>query len=122
MGDEDTDFSLFVTPHDFSPYSTTWIFDSGCACHVCPKWKWFFSYTSLSFNEVLMGNGVSCHVKGIGTIRFKMFDGRVRVIKNVRYILDSKNNLMFLGVLETKGYMVIMENGSLKIFGSDQVT
>lgn len=45
---------------------------------------WFSSYTTLDSGEVLMDNGVWCHIEGIGNIWVKMFDGKVRVVKDVK--------------------------------------
>jgi hypothetical protein len=64
---------------------------------------------------VLMGNDITCKTKGIGKIRFKLHNGSARVLKEVRYVPDMKKNLISLGVLESKGYKITMENGIMKV-------
>jgi hypothetical protein len=44
-----------------------------------------------------MGNGVTCKIVDIGTIRIRMHDGIVRPLTNVRHIPDLKKNLIFFG-------------------------
>ena len=51
-----------------------------------------------------MGNDATCPVIGIGTVMIKMFDGVVRVLSNVRHVLDLRKNLISLGVLDDLGY------------------
>ena len=64
---------------------------------------------------VLMGNNASCKVAGIGTVRIRMFDGVVRTLDDVRYVLDLKRNLIPLSTLNTKGYKYTGKGGVLKI-------
>ena len=51
-----------------------------------------------------MGNDAICPVIGICTVKIKMFDGVVRVLSNVRHILDLRKNLISLEVLDDLGY------------------
>jgi len=43
-----------------------------------------------------MGDDRQCHIKGIGTVLVKMFDGMVRKLKDVRYYLNWKRILSLL--------------------------
>ena len=62
-----------------------------------------------------MGNDVVCKTIGIGNICMKMFDGQVRTLMNVRYILNLKKNLLLLGTLETHGYKFSGADGAIKV-------
>ena len=96
-------------------YSDKWILDSGCSYHMCPNRHWFSSFEELDGGVVLMGNNNACQTKGIGTVRLKMHDGTIKRLTDVRYIPDLKKNLISLGVLDSDGYKIIMENGVLKV-------
>ena len=74
-------------------YSDTWLLDSGCTHHMCPKRKWFSTYKSYEGSSVLMGNTV-CKTVGIGNIHMRMFDGQVRAVTNIRHVLDLKKSLL----------------------------
>jgi len=45
-----------------------------------------------------MGDDHPCNLKGIGTVRIKMFDGIVRELKEVRYVPQLKRNLILVGL------------------------
>ena len=64
---------------------------------------------------VKMGNDATCPVIGIGTVKIKMFDGIVRVLSNVRHVLDLRKNLISLGVLDDLGYSYSSKGGIIKI-------
>ncbi|KAG8473153.1 hypothetical protein CXB51_035098 [Gossypium anomalum] len=42
---------------------------------MSPNRDWFTTYETVSEGVVLMGNNASCKIKGVGTIKVKMFDG-----------------------------------------------
>ena len=51
----------------------------------------------------------------MGKIKLRLHDGIVRNLMEVRYVLDLKKNLIFVGFLESKGFKITMENGILKV-------
>ena len=63
-----------------------------------------------------MGNNVSCKIVGVGSIRIYMFDGIVRMLTNVRHVLELKKGLIYLGVLDLKGYKFVGQSGALQVF------
>ena len=92
-----------------------WILDSACSFHVCYNREVFCSFSSSASGVVLMGNDSPCNVRGIGNVTFKMFDGKIRTLSNVRYVPDLKRNLISLSTLESQGYRFIGEDGILKV-------
>ena len=62
-----------------------------------------------------MGNNTMCKVVGLGTIRFKMFDGMIRELRDVRHIPDLKRNLISLGTLDQIGCSIKVEYGVMKV-------
>ena len=56
-----------------------------------------------------------CNVKGIGTVRIKIFDRIIQKLKEVMYVPQLKRNLISVGALETLGLMVSIRDGVLKI-------
>jgi len=70
---------------------------------------------------VSFGDRHTCHIEGIVTIHIKLFDGKVRELKDVRYVLQLKKNLLSwsfggAGLRETLGEGVLkMSIGSLVV-------
>jgi hypothetical protein len=112
---EDSDSDVALAGTSFDCHSEGWIMDSACTFHICPNKELFSSLDLIDGGVVLMGNDVACKTKGIGKIRLKLHDGSARVLKEVQYVPDMKKNLISLGVLESKGYKITMENGIMKV-------
>jgi hypothetical protein len=93
----------------------SWILDSACSYHMCSNRQWFDTFKSCNAGIVLMGNDARCKAIGIRTIKVRMFDGVVRVFINVRYVLDLKKNLIFLGTLDSLGYSYSTKDRVMKI-------
>jgi len=62
-----------------------------------------------------MDDDCSCNMEGIGTFQIKMFDGMVRKLKEVRYVLQLKRNLISVGALKTLSLEVSIRDGVLKM-------
>ncbi|KAH9761191.1 hypothetical protein KPL70_000407 [Citrus sinensis] len=112
--DENSDYSLSITPAAYVASSSEWILDTGATYHLCPIKEWFTDFRNLKSGAVMMGNNQHCRTMGIGTIRLKMFDGMVRELKEVRFVPEIKKNLIFVGALEAKGCKVTIEDGTMK--------
>ncbi|XP_062104884.1 uncharacterized mitochondrial protein AtMg00300-like [Humulus lupulus] len=82
---------------------------------MCPNQESFFDYKEINGGKVLMGNNVSCRVYGIGKVAVKQFNGEVKVLTNVRHILELRRNLISLGSLKDDGYSYKSTNDILKI-------
>ncbi|CAL2226790.1 unnamed protein product [Prunus armeniaca] len=94
---------------------TNWILDTGCTFHMCAVREWFDTYKEVSSGEVLMGDDSLCLVKGISTVRIRMFDGMIRVLGNVRYVPRLRKNLISLGTLDEAGYGYESKKGRLRV-------
>jgi hypothetical protein len=78
--------------------------------------EWFATYESLNGGSVSMGNGTKYRVVGIGTIRFKMFDGIVCTLIDVSHVVGMKKNFISFKVLDHKGYKFVTHSYQMKVF------
>ena len=62
------------------------------------------TYQPIDGGNVLMGNNIPCKTIGIGSIKIRMHDSIIRILSNVRHVLDLKKNLISLGTLDSNGY------------------
>ena len=62
-----------------------------------------------------MRNDASCKITGVGTVRIKMFDGILRMLRDVKHVPNLKRNFILLSTLDSKGYKYIGEGGTLKV-------
>lgn len=92
-----------------------WVLDSGCSFHMSPVREWFSEFTHTDGGTVMLGNDHTCQIRGIGSIKIKMYDGKVRKLSEVRYVPDLRRNLISLGVFDSKGYKFESQKGNMKI-------
>ncbi len=73
----------------------------------------FDTYKSCEGGSVMMDNHTSC--KTVGAVKINMFDGVVRILTDVRHILDLMMNLISLGTLDCVGCSVSISGGVVKV-------
>lgn len=95
--------------------SKEWIIDSRYSFHMCPTKSWFETFTVLDGGHIIIGNNKSYKVLGIGTIKLKIFNEVEKLLREVRYILELKRNLISLEMLDKVGYSIKTHLGMLKI-------
>jgi hypothetical protein len=83
---------------------------------MCPHREWFATYEPLNGGSVSMGNDTKCRVVGIGTIRFRIFDGIVCTLIDVRHVVVLKKNLISFKALDQKGYKFVTRSYQIKVF------
>jgi len=54
-------------------------------------------------------------------VKLKMADGEVRILHNVRYVLELRRNLISLGMLDSMGYTSILTNGIISVIKGSEV-
>ena len=62
------------------------------------------TYEKKSGGNALMHNDTSCMFVGIGFVQIRMHDGIVRTLSEVCHIPKLKKNLIFMGVMDSKGF------------------
>ena len=82
---------------------------------MTPRRNLFFKYKSIDGGSIRMGNNMTCSMVGIGSIKFKMWDGTIKILAEVRHIPDLKRNLVSLGMLDKKGYSYKSKGGVLRV-------
>ena len=70
---------------------------------------------------MLFGDGHTCHIEGISTIRIKIFNGTVRELHDVMYVPQLKKNLISVGALEVPGMKETLGEDVLKMFSASLV-
>lgn len=103
---------LMITDKD---NTDEWILDSGCTFHMTPYRHYFTEISEFEGGRVIMGNNQHCSVRGIGTIKLRLADGSLKILKSVRFVPELKRNLISLGTLDRAGFTYKSENGQLKV-------
>ena len=111
--DEESDFRLVGMT--LICHSDEQILDSGCTYRMCPSRGWFSSFNELNGGGVFMDNDNAFKTMGIGSIQLKNHDGSIQVLTDVHYVPSLKKNIISLKVIESKGLIINLKDGLLKI-------
>lgn len=99
----------------FSSPNKNWILDSGCSFHMCPTREWFHDFIDDETGYVLLGNNKECNIQGRGNIKLRLTDGCEKTISDVRLVPELKRNLISVGMLDSNGFNVKIEGGTMKV-------
>ena len=71
-----------------------WWIDTGANIHGCADISLFSSYQVTGTGSVLMGNGSSAAVCGVGTVDLKFTSGKTVRLKNMQHVPSINKNLV----------------------------
>lgn len=92
-----------------------WILDSSYHVYIYSIKEYFNVFQKKKTSFVYLGDGSTCDIMGVGTVKIKMFNGVVRTLSGVPYIPKMRRNLIFLGRLDSKGCKYLAAGGGMKI-------
>jgi len=93
----------------------TWLIDSGCTHHMTHDKDMFVKLDKTHYSKVKIGNGDYIEVKGIGDIANNAGSG-IKIISDVLYVLEINQNLLSVGQLLEKGYVVVFKDKTCEVF------
>ena len=68
-----------------------------------------------------MGDSRACKIMGVGTVRFRLADGTVRQLTEVRHVPALSKGLISLGVLEVQGFRFVGVDGHCSVYNGDRL-
>jgi len=94
-----------------TPNNQTWYLDTGYTNHMCGKKELFADLDDSFRAKVKFGDGRFIPVTEKGRILITLKNGDPRYIYDVFYVANMKSNLLSMGQLAEKGYVMhIVEN------------
>jgi len=109
--DEENHAVLMAAASNETPNNQTWYLDIGCTNHMCGQNELFVDLHDSFRTKVKFGDGRFVSVTAKGRILIILKNGDHRYIYDVFYVLDMKSNLLSMGQLAEKGYVMhIVEN------------
>ena len=93
-----------------------WLLDSGCSNHMTSNKELLSSIDSSISSDITLGNDHLVKVQGRGTVPILTRQNVKKDISNVYHVPDLKHNLLSVGQLIEKGYKVLFEGASCKIY------
>ncbi|KAE8728736.1 Floral homeotic protein AGAMOUS [Hibiscus syriacus] len=107
------------------------LIDSGAIYHMTSRGEWFHHYEPVSGGSVYSCNDQTLEIVGVGTIKLKIYDGAIKVVRDVRHVKDSA--MLWhqkLGHMSKQGMKVLVEkkllsgltNVSLTLYNGGEYT
>ena len=93
----------------------SWILDSGASFHSSPNKDFFRNFKSQNFEMVYLADNKDLEIKGKRDVCIKTLAGNQWTLKDVRYILGLKKNLISIRQLDSTGYATELGKSSWKI-------
>jgi hypothetical protein len=100
---------------------SSWVLDSACTFHICSHRDWFSDYVQSHVGEVIIGDGSTCEIIGIGSIYIQVHDGSIKKLIDVRFVPKLKRNLISLSTLEAIGFNFAAIDGVLKVCRGNRI-
>ena len=102
--------SLFIHKGVDGDEYSTWYLDSGASNHMCGKKEMFMKFEKTPEEDVTFGDYSKVTVQGKGTILYKSKNGNHGDISDVYYVPAMKSNILSLGQLLEKGFIINMKD------------
>ncbi|XP_006595218.1 uncharacterized protein [Glycine max] len=101
-------------------HSEAWYLDIGCSNHMVGRKDWLIDLDTSKKTQIKLADSKALTVEGMGNIVTKRKDGKVALIENVPFVPGMKCNLMSVGQLIEKGFLVIMKLDYLEMYDQHQ--
>ncbi|KAE8702857.1 Detected protein of unknown function [Hibiscus syriacus] len=72
--------------------------------------------TTVEGGSVYSCNDHALEIIGVGTIKLKMYDGTIKVVRDVRHVKGLKKNLLSYGLLDNNASKIETRKGIMKVF------
>ncbi|GKU98369.1 hypothetical protein SLEP1_g11381 [Rubroshorea leprosula] len=118
QGDDDADSShalLMVTAVGETPNFHTWFLDTGCTNHMSGKRELFADLDESFRTKVKFADDRTIPVTGKGRILINLKNGDHKYISDVFYVPGMKSNLLSVGQLLEKGYVMSLRDDQFSI-------
>src|ERR1043165_5195550 len=87
-----------------------WYMDTGCSNHLTGNKQWMIDFDSRRRTKIRCADDKYLNAEGMENVKVKVKNGKNVLIKDVWYVPGIKSNLMSVGQLIEKGFLVVMKN------------
>ncbi|KAM1646190.1 hypothetical protein ACFXTN_007251 [Malus domestica] len=109
-GNAGEELTVLLAHHDISSQQDVWYLDSGASNHMCGKKEFFAELKDGPYGSVSLGDSSKLPVEGKGKIKIIQKDGKEEYISDTYYIPGMKSNILSIGQLLQRGYIIHMED------------
>jgi len=89
---------------------TLWYLDSGASNHMCGHEYLFKEMQKIEDGHASFGDASKVEVKGRGTVFYLQKNSLIGSLQDVYYVPDLKTNILSMGKLTKKGYLIFLKD------------
>ncbi|KAE8694358.1 hypothetical protein F3Y22_tig00110783pilonHSYRG00068 [Hibiscus syriacus] len=97
-------------------FADIWLIDSGATYHMTSRIEWFHQYEPILGGSMYSCNDHALEIIGLGTIKLKMYDGTIKVVRDVRHVEGLKKNLLSYELLDNNASKIETRKEIMKVF------
>jgi hypothetical protein len=98
-----------------------WLVDSGASFHVTPHKEWFCEYERHDGGNVFLGDDSIAKIIGLGRVKLRLIDGRIRKLLGTMHIPVLARNLIFVRKMDDAGVKTVFENETCRMVQGEMV-
>ncbi|KAK2438086.1 putative mitochondrial protein [Trifolium repens] len=113
---------LMATVTDEEDHHEGWYLDTGCSNHMTSHREWLVNFNDSSKTKIRFADNRTIPAEGVGDVLIKGKKGNQALIIGVLYVPAMKTNLLSMGQLLEKGFIMHLENKVMEVFDSHKNT
>ncbi|KAK2440889.1 putative mitochondrial protein [Trifolium repens] len=113
---------LMATVTDEEDHHEGWYLDTGCSNHMTSHREWLVNFNDSSKTKIRFADNRTIPAEGVGDVLIKGKKGNQALITGVLYVPEMKTNLLSMGQLLEKGFIMHLENNVMEVFDSHKNT
>lgn len=102
--------------HKHAENDMSWYLDIGCSNHMTGKREWLVDLDMKKKSSIRFADNNTITAEGVGRVLITCKNGGVAYVDDVFFVPSMKSNLLSLGQLLEKGYIMSMHENSLEVF------
>lgn len=106
---------LMATTKETESSTNTWYLDTGCSTHMSSHKDWFVQLDESVKSKVKFVDDSTMDATGLGRVLIKRKDGNPSYITDVLFVPGMKSNLLSVGQLLEKGYVMNLKDKMMKV-------
>lgn len=107
---------LLLSKQDVKSDSNVWYLDNGASNHMSGQRSKFCVLDEGITGRVRFGDGSTVEIKGRGSVMLKCRDGKERVLNEVYFIPNLRNNIISIGQLSEDGNKVVIRGEYMWVY------
>jgi hypothetical protein len=109
---------LMATITDEEDHDEDWYLDTWCSNHRTRHGEWLVNFNNSSISKIRFADNKTILAEGMGDVLIKDKKGHQAIITGVLYVPAMKTNLLSMGQLLEKGFIMHLENNVMEVFDS----